>query len=232
MPEPSQYVTPAASTRSDKAPFLRTAARAPDHIGGSVWESSAPRSATTLPPGPRRNSIAAMPLIDRFPRPIAIRCAHAWTATLDGGSLTACHAGSPDLRFDNPDRGPLPLPSCIVRKVARDRVRVQNEAVQHQRKIDIRDRPPIEQAIAVLSEQLAGGVEQSGSGCPRFGRQWALDRATEDDLGRPLLADRHQVAAQPGLNLTGARPRFRIGRVQRRSRIQFVQILVDGGRLG
>src|SRR6267378_4176696 len=212
MPEPSQYVTPAASTRSDKAPFLRTAARAPDHIGGSVWESSAPRSATTLPPGPRRNSIAAMPLIDRFPRPIAIRCAHAWTATLDGGSLTACRAGSPDSRFDNPDRGrsrgcksledfaaarlagvlerrpplmdpqldrgPLPLPSCIVRKVARDRVRVQNEAVQHQRKIDVRDRPPVEQVLAMLSQQFAGSSEQRGRGCPRFGRQRALDRAT------------------------------------------------------
>jgi hypothetical protein len=61
--------------------------------------------------------------------------------------------------------------------------------------------------LATLTEQLIGRGEQSARARLRLNRQRAIDRTAEYDLGRPLLADRHQIAAQPGLHLARACPR-------------------------
>ena len=127
---------------------------------------------------------------------------------------------------------PLPLMPRVIGEMFRHVVAVQHEAVEHQREVEIGDTPFIEQRLCAWREPCIASREELVGRLARDGGERPASRAVEHDFRRALAANRHQVAAQPRLNLARPRALFSIHRVKRRAVESVVDVLSDRRRLG
>ena len=96
----------------------------------------------------------------------------------------------------------LPLRPRINNKARGNLVAVQDQPMEHDGEIDIGDRPLAEQIFAAMTEQFRGAGTELARRDLRRRRKRRRDGAVEDGRGGAFQADRHQIAAQPCLDLT------------------------------
>ena len=102
--------------------------------------------------------------------------------------------------------------------------------MQHHGKIDIRDRPGAEEVVGAAAEQGESRREQSVGGLTGALRQFWPFGVAEDDKRRALVANRHEIAAHPGLNLACPRSIARVRREEAHAGKDLVEVFADGRR--
>jgi len=100
----------------------------------------------------------------------------------------------------------LPLITCVLGYLCGNSITIEDEAIEHQNQVDIRDAPLIKEIPPTMCEQQSGTPKQflgsDVAGC----RQGCIGWLIEDDLCCPVLTQCEQITAQPRLNLTCACP--------------------------
>lgn len=97
----------------------------------------------------------------------------------------------------------LPLLGSVGFEAFRDGITVHDQAVEHQRQIGISNAPVAKKVCGLRGQQLLGHLEQFVCSCLRGGAQGRRRRLDEYRVHPALDAYRQEIAAQPGLDLSG-----------------------------
>ncbi|MNP46861.1 hypothetical protein D3C76_1408890 [compost metagenome] len=131
-----------------------------------------------------------------------------------------------------PNAVAIPLATDIGGESRRDLITIGDQSIEHDRQVSVGNAPVAEEVLGALLQQALGDEEQAfDRGLGIVGERRVL-LAEVHQVKRALFADHQQIAAQPGLELTGPGALLEVlGEKPCMPWREFLEVFGDGGRL-